>query len=421
VRLESFIGLRLLLAPRQDRAVSVITWISAVGVMLGVTALIVTISVMNGFRASLFQAVTGTVPHVRALLDEDADAAALEALERRAAALPGVEAVAPYVARQAFLSVPGQFRAVTLRGIDPAREPEVTGIARFVRGAPPGSGAPKERPGSAVLARLTPREPGERAGIVLGAPTARALGLGLGEDLQVISSVLRQTPIGSVPLVKRVQLVGVFETGLGATDEAVAFVDERTARQLFRLERLPGVALRVADAMELDADAWHAALPGARVVTWADEHRNIFQVMRLEKAGLFLILTLILVVSFFNIISSLVMLVLEKRKAIGVLKSLGASDALVRRIFLMQGFWIGSLGTLSGLGLGLGLCWALSTFDIVRLPPGSFPLGTRLPVLVQVSDVLAITAASFLICLSVTLFPATQAARLDPVEILRNE
>jgi lipoprotein-releasing system permease protein len=421
MRLSSYIGLRFLLSTRQERSIAVITWISGVGVMLGVTALIVTISVMNGFRANLFLAVTGSTPHVRVLPRQGPwDVATQAAMMAKVAAQPGVEAVAPYFSRQVFLRVAGQYRAIVLRGIDPALEPRVSEIARFVRGDSLTVSA--DAGGARLLAEL-PGNPaaGERAGIILGAPVARALGLIVGDELDAISTVERQTPIGPVPLIKKLRLIGLFETGLGGTDDVSGFADQRTAQQLFRLPNLSGVAARVKNAENIDAAAWHQAFPEARVVTWADENRNIFQVMRLEKLGLFVILTLILVVSFFNIISSLVMLVLEKRKGIGVLMSLGASRSLIRRIFLMQGFWIATLGTAAGLTLGLAACWALATFDVVRLPPGVFPLGTRLPVLVELSDVLAITAASFLICLLVTLFPASQAARTNPVETLRWE
>jgi lipoprotein-releasing system permease protein len=416
VRIESFIGLRFLWSPRQDRAVSVITWISGVGVMLGVAALIVTISVMNGFRTNLLITVSGTTAHVRLLPQEGVLTAQAEAeLLARIQAVPGVEAVAPYLSRQAFLRVEGQFRAVQVRGIDPTLEPQVTELARFIHGD---RFSDAESP--QTLLQGLRSAPGGGSGILLGAQVARSLGLLVGDDVQIISPVQRQTPIGPVPLIKRLRVVGLVETGLGGTDDVLAFVDYRIAQHLFRLDGVAGLAVRTADPLGIDALDWQRRFPRLRVLTWAQENKNVFQVMRLEKLGLFVIMTLIIVVSFFNIISSLVMLVLEKRKEIGVLKSLGATDGMVRKIFLMQGFWIGTLGTLSGLTLGLLTCWVLATFDIVRLPQGVFPLANRLPVQVEVWDLLAITAASYVICLTVTLFPATQAARVHPVDSLRH-
>jgi lipoprotein-releasing system permease protein len=313
MRLSSYIGLRFLISRRQDRSISVITWISGVGVMLGVTALIVTISVMNGFRANLFLAVTGTTPHVRVVPKQgpwDADTQA--ALLAKVKAMRGVEAAAPYFSRQVFLSMAGQYRAVVLRGIDPAAEAQVSEVARFIRIDPLSSSDHARKLGAALLADLPGKpEAGERAGLILGASAARALGLIVGDEVDAISTVERQTPIGPVPLIKKLKLIGLFETGLGGTDDVVGFVDQRTARQLFRLPNLSGVAARVSSPEDIDEAAWRTAFPDAQVITWADENRNIFQVMRLEKLGLFVILTLILVVSFFNIISSLVMLVLE--------------------------------------------------------------------------------------------------------------
>jgi len=199
-------------------------------------------------------------------------------------------------------------------------------------------------------------------------------------------------------------------------------VDLGIAQKLYRMQGIvSGLGLRVRNPQDIDAAALRAALPGFRVQTWAEENRNIFQVMRLEKLGVFLILTLIIVVAFFNIIASLVMLVLEKRKAIAVLKSLGASNAMVRKVFFMQGVWIGIVGTLAGLGLGLLGCWLLATFNLVPLPEGVFPLAKRLPVRIEAIDLALITGSSFLICLLVTLYPASAAARTRPVENLRND
>jgi lipoprotein-releasing system permease protein len=423
VRIASFIGLRFLRSARQARSASIVTWISAGGVMLGVTALIVTISVMNGFRENLFLAVTGTMAHARVLPETgDLSAEALRGLRERLASLPQVQASAPYLSHQAFLRANGEFRAIVLRGIDPAAEPAVSHLQRFLHYGS-GEGAPPPPPPDNPLGGLAwPPPQGQSSGIVLGRPLAEALHLELGQDVEVISTAQRITPIGPVPLIKRFRLIGVSESGLGGIDEVTAYVGLPIAQKLFRMEgAVSGLSLRVADPQDIDGAALRAALPGYRVQTWAEENRNIFQVMRLEKLGVFLILTLIIVVAFFNIIASLVMQVLEKRKAIAVLKSLGASNGLVRQVFFMQGVWIGIVGTLGGLGLGLLLCWLLATFNLVPLPEGVFPLARRLPVRLVPLDLALITGSSFLICVLVTLYPATAAARTRAVENLRNE
>ncbi len=425
MRISSFIGLRFLRSPRQARSISVVTWISGVGVMLGVTALIVSISVMNGFREKFFLSITGTMAHVRVTPDKGSfsgpdGAALLDAL----LGVGGVKAAAPYFSRQVFLRAGSEIRAVLLRGIDPGPETRVSELQRFVS-------APLPDPDAAppTLARLLeyPPRPGERVGIVLGRPLADALGLGAGDSVEVISTVQRITPIGPVPLIKRFRLAGVLETGMGAIDEVTAYVHLGIASRLHRAAKSSGgYSLRVADSEDIPLAAIRRAAENTvgenlRVVTWSEENKNLFQVMRLEKLGMFIVLTLIIVVGFFNIISSLIMLVLEKRKAIAVLMSMGASNKMVRRIFFMQGVWIGAVGTLAGLSLGLLICWAVATFDLVPLPPGVFPLARHLPVRVDFEDVALITACSFAICLLVTLYPASAAARTNPIENLRNE
>jgi lipoprotein-releasing system permease protein len=421
MRIDALIALRFLRSPRQDRTVSIVTWVSLVGVMLGVTALIVTVSVLNGFRDNLFRSVLATSPHVviqapgRFLPAEE-----LARLEAKVAALPGVKAQSPRLSRQAFITDGATYRAVLLNGIDPALEPAVSDLDHYVRGQ-----LSEEAPPEAsrdVLAALADPPPGRRSGMVLGESLARTLGVIVGDELRVVSTVQRLTPVGPVPLMKTFQVVGVFATGVGGTDEVAAFISLDTARLLYRMPEAAGaLGVRVRDPHDIDLAAFREALPEYQVESWSTANRNVFQVMRLEKLGIFLILSLIIVVGFFNIIASLVMLVLEKRKAVATLKALGASNGLIRRIFFMQGVWIGALGTLAGLSLGLLGCWVLATFDIIRLPAGVFPLLTRLPVLVDPLDLALITGTSFLICMIVTVYPATRAARVNPVENLRYE
>ena len=394
--------------------------------MLGVVALIITISVMNGFRENLVQAVLGATAPLRLMHPEERlPAGDADALIRSLEEHDAVQAAAPYFSRQAFLRVGEDFRAVLLRGIVPAAETRVTHIGDFLsnRVESPWKIGEVDPPQPELLEAIAyPSPTGGTLGILLGRPLAQGLGLSLGETLEVISTEQRITPIGPVPLVKRFTLVGVFETGVAPLDENTVLVHLGIAQKLFRMGGdLTGISLQVHDVHDMPLDAIQALAPGLSAVPWSEENRNVFQVMRLEKVGVFLILVLIILVAFFNIIASLVMLVLEKRKAIAILKSLGASNALVRRIFFMQGVWIGAVGTLSGLVLGLLGCWVLATFNLVRIPPGVFMLSDRLPVRVEVGDLLMITGSSFLICLLVTLYPATNAARTNPVENLRNE
>ena len=425
MRLETFVGLRFLRAKRQHRTISIITWISMGGVMLGVTALIVTISVMNGFRHSMFLGVMGTSAHLRVepARGEWMGPDAQKQIEQALQGLDGVEATAPYFSRPALLAFGEEYRAVLLRGIDPVQEAFVGLLADHITRDP---FAMEDTPAPTSDGPLDtiayPPPAGQRSGILLGASLASGLGVLPGDEVRLISPVQRMTPIGAVPLIKAFRVAGIFATGISGTDDVTAFVDLSIAQRLYRAgNNTNGVAVRMADPHAIPRQALLEAAPESRLVLWSDENKNIFQVMRLEKVGVFLILTLIILVSFFNIIGSLIMLVLEKRKAIAVLMTLGLTESTVRRIFFYQGIWIGVVGTLGGLALGLTICWALATFDIITLPPGVFPTVNRLPVSVEVSDLVTITAASFIICALVTLYPATRATRVRPVDNLRYE
>jgi lipoprotein-releasing system permease protein len=429
MRYETFIGKRYLFSPRQDRSISVITWISIGGVALGVVALIVSTSVMNGFRTNLRNAVTGSLPHITIFAWDDA-MDNYSGLQKRLAGHPEVKGVAPYIFKQALLTGRKKPKGALLRGIDPQQEADVTRIASYLRDEVYGF-TPSPEKQKQISARLLQRlsHPEARAnhfkdGIILGAKLARQLETNVGDSVKLVSSEQRLTPIGDVPRIKKLEVIGIFESGISGYDEVLAFIDYRLLQKIYRMQNKItglGVSIRNPENAQDVADDFGELSEDYIVGNWADENKSIFQVMKIEKIGLFLILSLIIVVAAFNIISSLIMLVLEKSREIAILKALGAKDSGIRRIFFFQGLVIGSLGTIGGVLVGLAICWILMSFDIIDIPAGVYPGGNRIPVLIDWFDVGLATVSSFTICILVTLYPASKASRLNPVDPLRYE
>ena len=396
---------------------------------MGVVALIVSTSVMNGFRTNLRDAVTGSLPHITVFAWDDA-MQNYSGLQKRLTEHPEVEGVAPYIFKQALLTGRKQPKGALLRGIDPQQETEVTKISSFLRDEVYGF-APSPEKQALISARLLKRlsHPEARSkrlkdGIILGAKLARQLEANVGDSVKLVSSEQRMTPIGDVPRIKKLEVIGIFESGISGYDEVLAFIDYRLLQKIYRMgNHITGLGVSISDpenAPEISLEL--AELSEDYIIgNWADENKSIFQVMKLEKIGLFLILSLIIVVAAFNIISSLIMLVLEKSREIAILKALGAKDSGIRKIFFFQGLVIGSLGTIGGVLVGLAICWALMTFEIIDIPAGVYPGGNRIPVLIDWLDVALATVASFTICILVTLYPATKASRLNPVDPLRYE
>ena len=429
MRYETFIGKRYLFSPRQDRSISVITWISIGGVALGVVALIVSTSVMNGFRTNLRNAVTGSLPHITIFAWDDA-MVNYSGLQKRLDAQPEVNGVAPYIFKQALLTGRKKPKGALLRGIDPQQEANVTRIASYLRDEVYGfTPSPKDQEliSTRLLERLSHPEARKKRlkdGIILGAKLARQLEAEVGGSVKLVSSEQRLTPIGDVPRIKKLEVIGIFESGISGYDEVLAFIDYRLLQKIYRMQnKITGLGVRISDPENAPdiADELADLSEDYIVGNWADENKSIFQVMKIEKIGLFLILSLIIVVAAFNIISSLIMLVLEKSREIAILKALGAKDSAIRRIFFFQGLVIGSLGTIGGVLVGLAICWILMSFDIIDIPPGVYPGGNRIPVLIDWFDVVLATVASFTICILVTLYPASKASRLNPVDPLRYE
>ncbi len=430
MRYELFIGLRYLLSRRKDRSISFITWISICGVTLGVIALIVSTSLMNGFRDNLRKAIIGSLPHVTVFgLYGGKDQ--IQDLERRIREHSEVLHTAPHIFQQAMLAGQELPKGALIRGIDPQKEANVTEIAAFLRRTV----YPVNRPSIAeqaeisekILSRLSypeTKKNKEKDGVILGAALAQGLSVVPGDLVKLISSESRMTPVGDIPRVKKLEVIGIFESGISGYDEVLAFVDYRLVQKIFNMgEQVTGIGVSISDpesAQEVAAEL-QVELGDYLVNDWASENKSIFQLMKLEKLALFIVLALIVLVAAFNIISSLIMLVLEKTKEIAVLKSLGATDRSILSIFMLQGIMIGVFGTLFGVSFGLGICWVILNFNIIDIPPGVYPGENRIPLSIEWIEIGITAFISFMICFLVTIYPAFKASHVQPAEALQYE
>jgi len=444
--LESFIFKRYLGSPRQDRSISVITRISIFGVALGVMTLIVVLSVMNGFEKDLRRAIQGANAHLTLYkfgstgLSYTPGSPEITKLQSD----PQVQAVSPFTTNQALLMGPGKPQGAMIKGIDPILEPKVTQMDFFIRtrlfeekrdNSRTQATVEEARIAHEILAALEISEKewyddngltqtNRLAGIILGSQLAKNLGVGIGEIVTLISPEGRFTPMGVMPRAKRFRVEGFFESGIMGYDEILAFVNLKVAQKLFKLPtKVTGFAVRLQDGDQADVvkDRLKSEFKFPYALSsWTEQNRNLFAVFRLEKMGLALILTLIILIAAFNIISSLVLLVVEKKKDIAILKAIGAKDRVVKRIFVYQGTVIGLTGTLLGTTLGLSFCWVISSFDVLDIPAGVY-VGNRIPMHVEPWQIALIALVSLLICFTVTLIPSKKASRLDPVEGLKHD
>lgn len=411
---------RFLLAPRYSRTVSVVNWVSVCGVVLGVAALIFTASVMNGFRERLYLALAGVEPHMRVLPQQAAlNEPALKHLQEVFRAQPEVSAVAPYISAQVLLRAGNRMHVLSLRGVLPHAERKATEIERFIVRRNPWKR--KEGAPGAGLEALSPA-PGALPGILLGWGILRSLGVDIGDRVLIISPAQRLTPFGALPRVQSFRVRGVFRTGVQLTDDSLGYVYLPVLRRLLRRRtQADGLGLRLVHPQQTPLPTLRQVLPqGYTLRSWNEAQGNLFQVMRLEKAGVLFLLLLILFVSCFNIVASLAMRVLEKREAIAVLKSLGASNGWIARSFLTQGACIGALGALGGAVLGGGSAWLIGHFGLIRLPDHIFPFAPHLPVRILWVELLLLCAGSFFLCLGASLYPAWRAAQASIVSGLRD-
>ena len=382
------------------------------GIALGVAALIIVLSVMNGFQKEVRDRMLSVVSHIEIYSPAGALPDAAQTM-RQARAHPEVVGAAPFISMQALLARGEDMKGALVRGIDPALEPQVTDMA---------AGAQQ-----AVLARLTPGG----FGVVLGGELARGMGVRAGDHVTLIAPGGQVTPAGVVPRLKQMTVVGTFESGHYEYDATLVFVHIEDAQRLFRLEGPSGVRLKLLDLQEARSVARElTARLGADLYVrdWTQQNRTWFAAVQVEKRMMFIILTLIVAVAAFNLVSTLVMSVTDKRADIAILRTLGASPLSVMGIFVVQGAMVGIIGTLAGLLLGLGV--ALNIDVIVpalehalgaHFLPQDIYLISRMPSDPRAADIVPVALISLALSFVATLYPSWSASRVNPAEALRYE
>ncbi|PPE69854.1 lipoprotein-releasing ABC transporter permease subunit [Caldimonas thermodepolymerans] len=400
-------------ATRRNGFISFISGVSMLGIALGVAALIIVLSVMNGFQKEVRDRMLSVISHVDVFAPQGQAVDDWERIAREARRHPQVAGAAPYVAAQALLARGDDMKGAMIRGISPQHEPEVTPLAAELKDGP--------------LQRLVPGE----WGILLGSELARSLGVAEGDKVTVVSPSGQMTPAGVVPRLKQMTVVGTFHAGHYEYDSALALMHLDDAAKLFRVGGPTGVQLRLHDvhqARTVAADLARMLSGDLYISDWTRTNANWYAAVQLEKRMMFIILTLIVAVAAFNLVSMLVMTVTDKRADIAILRTLGASPASVMVIFMVQGALAGLIGTLGGLVLGLAVAFNIDVivpalerlFDTAFLP-GSIYLISRMPSDPQAGDIVPIALISLLLAFLATLYPSWRASRVKPAEALRYE
>ena len=416
---ELLIGLRYTRAKRRNQFVSFISMISMLGIALGVAALIVVLSVMNGFQTELRGRILAVVSHIQ-ISGAGGEMANWQSVAEQSLKQPGVLAAAPFVQAQGMLSFGQSVRGAMVRGVLPDFEDKVVDFRAHMK------------EGSLDSLAAGSSDSTDAFNIVLGSELARALGVFVGDKVTVIAPQGVVTPAGVIPRLKTFTVSGLFEVGMFEYDSGLALIRLEDAQRLYRMDdRVSGVRLKLDDLFKAPAIARQLASrldTAAFISDWTRSHANFFRAVQIEKNMMFIILSLIVAVAAFNIVSTLVMAVTDKQADIAILRTLGASPGSIMAVFMVQGALIGFIGL--GLGVAGGVALALNV-DVV-VPFIERLLGTQfmskevyyisnLPSELQWKDVTTITAVSFVLSLVATLYPSWRASRVNPAEALRYE
>jgi lipoprotein-releasing system permease protein len=413
MRYELAVGLRYTRARRRNRFIGINSAVSMIGIWVGVWALIVVLSVMNGFQEEVRTRILGVASHVQ-VVGGDGRLAGWQEIQKRVAQHPRVLATAPFVQAQAMLTSGGAVRGAIVRGILPEQEDRVADLGKHMRAG-----------------SLDALRPGE-FGVVLGADLARALGVFQGDKVALVAPQGLVTPAGVIPRLKQFTVAGVFEAGINDADAGLALVHLRDAQTLYQLgERVSGVRLKLDDlfaAREVSRELAGSLPNDVSAYDWTRSHANFFRAVEIEKRMMFIILALIILVAAINIVSTLVVAVTDKQADIAILRTFGAAPGSVMQIFIVQGMVIGVIGTLVGVLTGIVTALNIdvivpaieSAFNVKFLSKDVYMI-PDLPSDLQADDVIAVALMALALSFAATLYPSWRAARLNPAEALRYE
>lgn len=412
---ELFVGLRYTRAKRRNHFISFISMTSMVGIALGVAALIVVLSVMNGFQQELRSRILGVASHLQ-ITGIDNQLADWQFVAGRVKDRPHVQAAAPYIMAQGMLSYGQAVQGAIVRGVLPVEENQVAEIGAHMRAG-----------------QLSDLRAGE-FGIVLGAELAQSLGVLIGDKVVLLAPQGQFTPTGIVPRIKQFKVVGFFQIGMYEYDAGMALIHMEDAAVLYRMaDKVSGLRLKLDDLFRAPTISHQLSAElsdsGRYFVSdWTQQHANFFRAVQMEKRVMFIILTLIVAVAAFNIVSTLVMAVTDKRADIAIMRTFGASPRSIMQIFIVQGALIGLIGTVIGAAIGIVVAWNIDVivpaieriFNIQFLAKDVYYI-SDLPSQLLWSDVSMIVVLSFVLSLLATLYPSWKAAKMNPAEALRYE
>jgi len=411
MRFELFVALRYLLAPRRQARVSLVSLFSTVGVAVGVMALVIALALMTGLQGELRNKLLGAIAHVYVTKAAGMDDYQAEVAKLRK--IPGVIGAAPSVSGLGIVSTNRNDAFLTIKGIDPALEVDVTDIKSSMK--------------SGRMEDLTPRtqdgDADELPGILLGQDLAGKLGVSVGDRVTLQTPQGTLSPLGVIPRTRSVRVAGIYSLGLLEFDSAYGLVSLDFGERLTSRAEPDLIQVKVRDIWEAPAIAKRVEATlgaGYTAQDWASMNQSLFSALWLEKMGISIAVALIVIVGALNIISSLILMVMQKSRDIAILKTMGAPARSVMAIFIAQGTAIGIVGTAIGGAGGLALCWFLNTYKVVHIPIDVYQI-SYVPFIVLPFDFAMVVVSAVAICFASTIYPSRQAARLDPVQALRVE